>query len=266
MAGPSATTGADLLNSVDLSKLQRDFERQLDALLAQWFTVTAKQRDQILDQVRAAVTADDVNALARLNISTGEQADILTRAMTEMALTAAQHVTDEAAKQGVRMDPVATDTDKFTVTAAALAALLGGALTNSAGREALRLWSRTTSGDDVARAVREHLDELSTSFVEAHLGGALHSALNAGRLETMLSGPSAAIYASEVMDKNTCPPCARVDGKWIGNSDDPDIVAKVEAVYPNGGYVDCEGGVRCRGTIVTVYRPQQSEPPSSTGP
>jgi hypothetical protein len=178
--------------------------------------------------------------------------------MTQMALNAAQHVVDEAAKQGVRIDPVAADTHRFAVTAVALAALLTAALTNSAGREALRLWSPSASGDDVSRAVRSHLESLSTSFVEAHLGGALHSAEQAGRMETMLAAPTAALYASEQMDgARTCAPCQKINGKWIGNSDDPGITAKIEAIYPNGGYVHCLGGVRCRGAVVSVFRPQQ---------
>ena len=242
---------------VDLSQVQRDWERQLTALLKQWFTVTEHQRDVILDKVRAAINNDDLAALAALNVSSAEQAHILTEAMTQMALAAAQHVTDEAAKQGVRIDPVATDTHRFAATAVALAALLTAALTNSAGREALRRWSPSTSGDDVARAVGEHLASLSTSFVESNLGGALTAAQNTGRLETMLAAPTAAVYGSEVMDKRTCKPCQVINGKWIGNSDDPNIVAKIEAVYPNGGYVNCEGGVRCRGTTVYVWRPEQ---------
>jgi len=244
---------------VDLSKVQRDWERQLDQLLGQWFTVTEHQRDQILDKVRAAINNNDLAALAALNVSSAEQANILTAAMTEMALNAAQHVVDEAARQGVRTDPVATDTHRFATTAVALAALLTAALTNSAGREALRRWSPSTGGDDVARAVGEHLASLSTAFVEAHLGGALHAAVNVGRTETMLAGPVAALYGSEMLDKNTCDPCTVINGKWIGNTDDPDIVAKVEAIYPNGGYVNCEGGVRCRGVVVAVFRPEQTE-------
>jgi hypothetical protein len=245
---------------VDLSKVQRDWERQLDQLLAQWFTVTAKQRDQILDHVRSAINNNDLAALAALNVSSAEQANILTAAMTTMALNAAQHVTDEAARQGVRVDPVATDTNRFAATAVALSVLLTAALTNSAGREALRRWSPSTSGDDVARAVGEHLASLSTAFVEAHLGGALTAAQNTGRLETMLASPTAALYASEQMDSNTCSPCSKINGKWIGNTDDPDIVAKVEAIYPNGGYVHCLGGVRCRGAVVSVHRPEQVNP------
>lgn len=241
---------------VDLSAVQRDFEAQLDDLLNRWFTVTARQRDQILDKVRAAINSNDLAALSALNVSSAEQAQILTEAMTSTALSAAQHVVDEAARQGVKIDPVATDTQRFALTSAALAALMAGVLANAAGREALRRWSPSATGDEVAAAVRTHLEDLSTSFVEANLGGALHSALTAGRMETMLSVPSTAIYASEVMDSNTCKPCRRVDGRHIGNTDDPDIVAKVAAIYPNGGYVDCLGGVRCRGTVVMVIRPE----------
>lgn len=262
-AAPFATSGTPDLptnlrpSEVDLEQVQADFERRLDELLGQWFTITASQRDQILDKVRAAINNNDLAALAALNVPSAEQADILTHAMTDMALTAAQHVTHEAAQQGVRMDPVATDTHRFSLTATALAAMLTAALTNAAGREALRRWGPGVSGDDVVRGVREHLEGLSTAFVEANLGGALTAAQNTGRLETALSGPTAAVYASEVMDKRTCKPCQAINGKWLGNSDDPDIVSKVEAIYPNGGYVNCEGGARCRGTTVYVWRPEQ---------
>jgi hypothetical protein len=47
-----------------------------------------------------------------------------------------------------------------------------------------------------------------------------------------------------------------VDGKWLGNTDDPNTPARVAEVYPNGGYRFCEGGPRCRGTIIAVHRPE----------
>lgn len=241
----------------DLSRLQATFEANLDALLRRWTDVTASQRAQIVDQVRVAVTSDDLNALASITASTSEAAQVLTEAMGQMALDAAREMSREAMDQGVRIDPVASDTGVFAATAVALSALLAQGLTNAAGREALRRWSPATGGDEVSAAVREHLESLSGAFVEANLSGALMSALTSGRMETALAGPSAALYASEQMDKNTCGPCRKINGKWIGNTDDPEIGAKVQAVYPNGGYRDCLGGVRCRGTVVSVYRPQQ---------
>lgn len=260
--GPGfAPTGTDVLNidpkTIDLSKVQRDWEKQLDSLLDQWVSITDHQKDQILDQIRAAISSDDLNALARLSVSTTAATEALTQAMTEMALTAAERFSREAQDQGVRIDPVASDSATFLAVAAALTALLAEGLTNSAGREALRRWSPSTTGDDVAKAVKEHLDSLSDSFLATNLGSALTSAQNTGRLNTALSGPVASLYSSEWMDSNTCKPCKIINGKWIGNTDDPLIISKVDVVYPNGGYVDCLGGARCRGTVVSVYRPEQ---------
>jgi len=84
------------------------------------------------------------------------------------------------------------------------------------------------------------------------LGGALSNAQNTARIATMRSAPVAAYYADETLDQNTCGPCADVDGKWLGNDLD-----NVEELYPNGGYRDCEGRERCRGTVVAVWRPEQ---------
>lgn len=243
---------------IDLSKVQRDWEAQLDDLLKQWVTITTDQKDQILDQVRAAISSDDLNALARLSVSTAAATEALTRAMTEMAMTAAQQFSREARTQGVKLDPVASDSATFLAVATALTALLAEGLTNTAGREALRRWSPSMTGDEVSAAVKEHLDSLSDAFLAANLGGALTSAQNTGRLNTALSGPTAALYASEWMDGHTCKPCKQINGKWIGNTDDPLIVSKVDAVYPNGGYKDCLGGARCRGTTVAIYRPEQA--------
>lgn len=244
-------------DEIDLTAVQRDWEQRLDDLIANWGDITARQRDQIVDRVRSAITSNDLAALAALSVSVAEATAALTEAMTQMALSATQQYSREAAEQDVRIDPVASDSAVFEALAGVTTALLAEGLTNAAGREALRRWSPTTSGDDVSAAVRTYLESLSDSFVRDQLGGALSSAQSTGRVNTMLAGPSAALYASEMLDKRTCPPCSAVNGRWIGNTDDPDIAAKIEAVYPNGNYRDCEGGVRCRGQVVAIYRPRQ---------
>lgn len=256
----SATTGRPLNinpSDIDLSEVQAEFEDRLDRLMSDWGGLTQRQIDRIVDQVRVAVTANDLAAIAAISVNTSDAAELLAEHMMGMALEAAKRMSREAREQGVRIDPVASDGERFTASAVAMAALLGAAMANSAGREALRQWSVTTSGDDVAANVRQHLEELSDAFPKSNLGALLTSAQNTGRLNTILSGPSVAIYANEVMDRNTCSPCREVDGKWLGNSDDPGTPARVAEVYPNGGYRFCEGGVRCRGTIVSVYRPEQ---------
>lgn len=58
----------------------------------------------------------------------------------------------------------------------------------------------------------------------------------------------ARVYASELLDSNTCQPCAAVDGKEYASVDD----AHGE-YHGHGGYMGCSGGLRCRGTLVFVY-------------
>src|SRR5581483_6933632 len=55
--------------------------------------------------------------------------------------------------------------------------------------------------------------------------------------------------------RNTCRPCRDVNGRLIGENKDPDIAAKIQALYPGGGYVLCEGRDRCRGTISALWLP-----------
>lgn len=55
------------------------------------------------------------------------------------------------------------------------------------------------------------------------------------------------LYASEILDSNTCGPCFAEDGKEF------DTLDAARGEYSSGGYDNCEGGPRCRGTIVAVY-------------
>jgi len=59
-------------------------------------------------------------------------------------------------------------------------------------------------------------------------------------------------FAEGVLVHN-CDPCDKIDGRVFGYSDDPEAVAAATAAYPAGGYVLCEGGPRCRGTVFGVY-------------
>ncbi len=111
--------------------------------------------------------------------------------------------------------------------------------------------------DEVAQAASDALDALSNASTEKQLGGSLHGAVNAARVNTLRHAPEGAVYASEMNDKNTCVPCREVNGRWLGNV--PSDMAQIERLYPAGaygGYIDCLGGVNCRGTVVGVWRPK----------
>lgn len=61
------------------------------------------------------------------------------------------------------------------------------------------------------------------------------------------------IYASELLDGSTCGPCSMVDGAEYSD------LARAMADYPTGTYRACEGGPRCRGTLVFVW-PTEAPP------
>lgn len=97
--------------------------------------------------------------------------------------------------------------------------------------------------------------ELQKVFDATSQGGTLdllhqanQAALNVGRNDTAANyvGEFIAAFASEILDQNTCGPCAAIDGTRF---DSPEEAA---AAYP-AGYTGCLGRSRCRGVCVYVF-------------
>jgi hypothetical protein len=161
---------------------------------------------------------------------------------------------EDARQQGAQTDVGEPDDEQLNGFGAAVAGLLGAGLGAAAGREAIRLVAPDSTGAGIARQVKEFMASLSDRYLRDQLGGALSNAQNTGRIATLKVAPEAAYYANERLDANTCTFCAAVDGRWLGNS-----LAEVERTYPNGGYTECAGRERCRGTVTAVWRPEQVE-------
>lgn len=143
-------------------------------------------------------------------------------------------------------------------TADVLAALLAAAEALSAGTEAIRISAPDRSGDEVAREVGKSLREQEGKQAESQLSGSLTGAQNRARIDAYRSGPIASLYADETLDKNTCPPCRAINGRFIGTTEDGNA-PELEKLYPGmGGYVDCDGRWRCRGTVTGVWRPEST--------
>jgi HK97 family phage portal protein len=236
----------------DLGPVQEAWVTALDGLLAEWGGVTAAWVATLLAQVEAHVTAGDVVSLAAIRVDESEAAALLETAMLALGADAATRVVTEAAAQDVTVMPAALDRVRTAGTAQVFAAVLGGVLVQSTVREAVRVWAPGMTGVQVREQVAAHLGTLTDAQPRLVLGGALSGAQRDGRVATMTAGPSAALYANEVNDANQCGQCRRVDGKWLGNSDDP--LQPWKATYPTGGYVHCEGRSRCRGTVVAIWR------------
>jgi hypothetical protein len=204
-------------------------------------------------QIANIINAGDLTKLSTLNVNNVEAAAILKVAMKGLADISGNHVVQEAARQGVPLAVAFAEAGQLSDWAELTTDMLGMGLAIAAGREAQRVAAPGMAGVQVAEKVDGFLASLSDAALRSQLGGALTAAQNAGRFATIRKGPEAALYASEKMDENTCAPCRHVDGRWLGNVSD---MAQVNRTYPSSGYVDCLGGVRCRGTVVAVWRPK----------
>jgi HK97 family phage portal protein len=238
----------------DISHMQDSWEQALDQLLEEWTGLEDDQKDELVDAVREIAESGDLADLAELDVGSDATAAALEAAMLALAAEAAEQVADEAAEQGVPVTPQEADEALIAQVALVVAAVRAAQLAAGAALAAMRANGPEATPDDVADAVREHLDSLSPDGPRPLLGGALTGAQNAGRIATLRAAPEGALYANEVLDTNTCGPCREVDGRWLGNISE---IEQVLASYPGGafgGYVSCRGRERCRGTITGVWR------------
>jgi hypothetical protein len=232
-----------------------DWSEQLERLLVHWEPITQKQSQELQEQVRKIVDANDPEALADLEVSTVIASDLLAEFMVAMFEVGEDQIDREASEQGV------TDTARWHVWSAAVGEaesnLLGRAVATvsnlakglcaAVSKLVLRLWGTQPSGDAMASEVREFIAGLSDRALRDELGGALTNAMNQGRFTALLRSNAATWYATERNDPNACGPCRRIDETQFAT------LAAAMAAYPTGGYKDCEGGVRCRGGVVPVW-------------
>ncbi len=239
----------------NLDDVDKHWKAALALLIAAYLIqIVPGQIDQLLIQIRQAVADGDGAALAQLSVDSGDGAQLLTTSMNGLAATAAKQAVAEAKKQGVDVDPQTADATLLANTAKTVAALQAAALALSAGSQAARVFSGGDADpEDVASQVKDALSALSDAAQTSKLAGALSTAQNESRIATFLGGPSVDLFASEVNDRSTCRACRAIDGQYIGNSRDENITDAIDALYPNGGYIGCAGGDRCRGTVIADY-------------
>lgn len=263
--GQPADGGSDALAAaaaaISLAPVEAALDKAVAAVLAAWGPVQDAMVEQLVEQVRAVVASGDVAGLAAVRPDSVEGASVVAAAMAAVAGVGAAHAARELNAQGLpdgpRVQPVVPAAAGFTAAAGTTAGLLAAGLGITAGRAAARAAGPGQTPDAVAAATRTALEGLTSAAPEAELHGAMVSALNLGRIGTLKTAPDAALYASELMDKNTCDPCREVNGMWLGNTDGHDF-EMLDMTYPAGQFVGCDGGPRCRGTVVGVSRPAQT--------
>lgn len=248
-------TDIELASRADFAQMDKAWREVVDSTVEAWAGIQQAQREQITAAVQAAAEADDLDRLDTLTVDTDDGARLLIARMIAYAREAGEAQQAEAEAQGVDVPEWSLDDEALTAAAIrdrlrqvgrAAARVLGVGLVQSAVRQAMQVWG-SGSAAQVAAAVDEHLDGLSGAAVEEQVGAAMSAAQNEGRMAVLAVAPPAEYFASEALDRSSCKPCRDVDGTRYTTLPD------ARTAYPSGGYVNCLGGPRCRGTLVTVW-------------
>ena len=232
--------------SVDFAQMDSDWQHQRDLLVTQVETLQRTQRDELHDAIVGA--KGDVGKLAQISAEPVAAEQIKEHMLSALEMGVNQAM-GEAERQGKTLARPSLTAAESSVAARAEAvdAVLARSISEAAARKALNLTGGSLSNAAVADATRTYLAGLSNSYLADQLGGAIQAAINAGRKEVFKKADPQHIYASELLDANTCEECTGNDGQEYADMD------AAEADYPTGGFTECLGGPRCRGTLVAVY-------------
>lgn len=204
--------------------------------------VTPTAAARALAQLNAAQPLQVQTAVAR---TAGALQGILAR----VANSAAGMVQGEAVRQGVKMGdwaPPAIDAEQFKLPAATAALHPWQRITGKLQTTIIdpsKVYAASIPRDDVVK----ELDNIPLDGSVDLAKQTIHSAHGIGRVAAAEELNPSEIFATEILDGNTCKPCARMDGKEYESME----AAKRD--YPHGGYDGCLGGTRCRGTLVFMY-------------
>jgi hypothetical protein len=245
--GHREPTAVEAASKADFVKMQKAWEDAVARLVKAWGSVRSTQIDSLVNAIEKAAKAGDEVGLAAPDAEVlGE--DLLTEQLTEFADQALADAIAEADAQGVSIAvDVADVADQIAARASAVANVMARDLAGSAGRNAMLRYAVGVDPKDVAEGTRTALNNLTDAYLNDQLGGAVTAAQNMARIQVMSKGDKVQVYASELLDENTCEYCADEDGLEF------DSLAAATADYPSGGYAECAGGPRCRGTLVAVY-------------
>lgn len=216
-------------------------ERLHGLFLSEWLPA---QMDALEAQILAADSEASLSAIRAPVVGV----EALTEELLQVARSGAAEATAEIGAQGLDLDDLDDETLRALVAdhAAAVGQQVADGVSLAASRRAVQLHG-VREAAEVATETRSYLANLEHRWERDQLAGAVQQATNAGRLESFERIEAVAtIYASELLDARTCPPCAAVDGREF------ESIEEARRYYPSGGYWECEGGPRCRGTLVVV--------------
>lgn len=248
-------TDVEVKAKTDYAKLEKDYENATDKIVGNLMKLRDTQIDELVEQI---IDADgDIEKLAVIAASP-LGADQIEKELVKLAEQSLKDAQAEAVAQGVKK-PVAKLTDttlgQLKDRADALVGIIARNLAESASRNAIQISTGVYTPTEVAIRIKDHLTTLSERFIRDYTGGEVVGAQNTGRFEVFAKAPEGSqFYATELLDANTCDDCEDVDGTEYATLEEG------ESDYPlSGGYVNCAGGPRCRGSLIVVY-PDEAAP------
>lgn len=241
-----APTAVEAAAGVDFARIEAEFMVALEELLDEIQDVQQQQLIELSAAIADAIDREDWAALGTISPE-ASTAGVLAARMQMMAETAAATAVAEAAAQGMILEVPTIAPEVIAARASAIGAILSSALSEVAARKALAFASPGQTGAEVGAAVVDYVNGLTDAYLRERLTGALMSAQNEGRYAVWQQVTAVTFYASELLDGATCGSCVDIDGTEYRE------LSAASEDYPAGGYVNCEGGERCRGTLVAVF-------------
>jgi hypothetical protein len=239
----------ELAAGTDFAAIESAFTSAVDFLVGQWTTqVKAPQIDSLVAQIEQA--GPDLVALAAIDAPI-LGAEILSQELMRAVAQATSQAVIEAATQGIEITPPTAESfaDAMNQRAQAMTTIMAKSISEAAARNAITYAGTTTDAAELAAAVKAHLTGLTDTYLTDNLGAAVHTAQNDARFETLNQGPVRYWYSSELIDTpNICRSCSDVNDREYQTLED------ARKDYPAGFYRNCSGGVRCRGSLVAIFK------------
>lgn len=237
----------------NLLVMQEDFELALAALMALFLATRDRWVAWLVEQIEARLEAG--KPIGNLSVPVAmvrAGADLIFDAESKLGEQTAQRAVEEL-REVVGAEGVERirETKGQGSQAHDTAWLVAGGLVASLAGEAIRLKSPDVPVSETVSAVKAFADGLKRQSEVERFKQVLTAAQNRARIAVFNQAARAGLInmvASEELDSNTCGPCAAIDGTVFETG------AEARAAYPTGGFKDCEGRHRCRGTVVARRR------------
>ncbi|WP_102158685.1 EndoU domain-containing protein [Zhihengliuella halotolerans] len=230
-------------------------EELREIVLAALFPAGAAERSP--EEVLAAFAALHARQPTEVRVALDQAMDRLDRAYADTYRAASGAAIAEARRQGARAPVTAPTPEPDRMRPAAQAVVLRTwQWLMFKAHETVGLPSSLPTAMVPRESVERILGRIEPKGAIDQARQGVHVANGGGRIETAEVLEPVQIYASEIMDGNTCRACSEIDGIEYADMEE------AREDYPLGFYRGCDGDARCRGTLVFIYGDPDDEIPA----